>query len=113
MDCIGRAAASSITSEGADADSMAKKNCGPRPAQAVPAFRSFASKLALMAPLKPELCECARAINSGAVSLSAAHAFKARLNTAARSHSFLMRAMVHGEGLRARLLIHAGHHLRK
>ena len=65
-------AASSMISVGVEAASTAKKKSGPCPAQAVPSFRSLASKLASMLARSSGLCALASAINSGAPSFSAA-----------------------------------------
>src|SRR3954463_4775683 len=67
-------AASSITNDGCDADSTAKKNSGPRPDQAVPSFKAFGSNVAVIAACSSVLRAFARAISSVADFFSAANA---------------------------------------
>src|SRR4051812_20872381 len=56
--------ASSMNNSGFAAASVAKKKSVPCPTQAVPSFRSLASKVALIAEANPGLDALAMAINS-------------------------------------------------
>ena len=73
--CNGGPEALSITSEGWEGDWTAKKKSGPRPAQAVPSFRSLASKLAAIASCRPPMLDFARSISCRADFFSVANAF--------------------------------------
>src|SRR5260370_10787500 len=66
--------APSMTSDGCEGASVAKKKSGPRPAQAVPSLRSLGSKVAVMASRKLGLFDLASSINCGAVNFSSANA---------------------------------------
>src|SRR5271165_946676 len=70
--CICGPGASSMKRAGFADDSMAKKKSGPRPIQAVPAFRSLASNVVVMASRSVGLGDLASAMSCGAVDLSAA-----------------------------------------
>src|SRR5258708_24126673 len=72
--CMGGHDSPSMISDGCDDASVAKKKSSPCPDQAVPSFKSFASKLAVIASRKPALFDLARSISWGAVILSAAKA---------------------------------------
>src|SRR5712692_6625794 len=72
--CMGGPETPSITSDGWEGASTAKKKSGPRPAQAVPSLRSLASKLAEIASRRPPLLDLARSISCGADLFSAAKA---------------------------------------
>src|SRR5437868_8142614 len=64
----------SMTSDGCEDASVAKKKSEPRLLQAVPSFKFLASKLAVMASRRPALLDLARSINCGAVNFSEANA---------------------------------------
>src|SRR5260370_8920281 len=66
--------APSMTSDGCEDASVAKKKSGPRPAHAVPSLRSLGSKVAVMASRRLGLLDLASSINWGAVNFSAASA---------------------------------------
>src|SRR5271154_5706570 len=70
--CICGPGASSMKRAGFADDSMAKKKSGPRPVQAVPAFRSLASNVVAIASRSVGLADLASAMSCGAVDLSAA-----------------------------------------
>src|ERR1700730_15859247 len=76
--CICGPEASSMTREGCEGASMAKKKSGPRPAQAVPSFRSLPLKVAVIASRRPAGLDLASAINCGAFIFSAAIAGASR-----------------------------------
>ena len=57
---------------GFEDDSTAKKKSGPRPIQAVPAVRSLASNVVVIASRSVGLADLASAMSCGAVDLSAA-----------------------------------------
>src|SRR5580704_13951411 len=71
--CICDSAPSSMTRNGCVAASIAKKKSGPWPAQAVPSFRSLASKVAVIAFCRPEGLDFASSINCRADNLSTAY----------------------------------------
>ena len=52
-----------MSSEGCEGACVAKKKSGPWPAQAVPSFRSLASKVAVIASRRPALLDFARSIS--------------------------------------------------
>src|SRR6266849_9300347 len=76
--CMGGPETPSITSDGWEGASTAKKKSGPRPAQAVPSLRSLASKLAEIASRRPALLDLARSISCWADFFSAANAEASR-----------------------------------
>src|ERR1700722_948257 len=84
--CICGPRASSMKRAGFAGDSRAKKKSGPRPIQAVPAFRSLASNVVVIASSSAGLADLASAMSCGAVDLSAARLGieKGRARTAAQ-----------------------------
>src|SRR5271155_370341 len=70
--CICGPGASSMNRAGFADDSMGKKKSGPRAIQAMPAVRSLASNVVVIASRSVGLADLARAMSCGAVDFSAA-----------------------------------------
>src|SRR5437879_9886442 len=77
----------SMTSDGCEGASVAKKKSGPWPTQAVPSLRSLGSKVAVMASRRLGLLDLASSINWGAVNFPSANTDAARASEQSASRN--------------------------